>query len=369
MSINEKISVIAALLALPALLGCEADLSAASAAPKARPLPVEVLVLKHERRRPQTRVVAQLEPHKRALLKARIAATVVAVPIELGARVKRQSLLVQLSDQALGLRLNAARARRSSAGASAWRARRHWRRIRKLVRIGALPRAQLDRATSALRQARAGWHAQHAELAAAGSQRTLRAPFVGWVTELFVNPGDEVSVGQPLVAVADTTRLRARIGLSPREAEGVKKGDVCQFRVSREDAGKLAGQLHKGRVVAVGVAISARTRRVPVDLEIESKEGGLKAGIFAEATVYVGAEEDVLLIPEHAVVSLFDLPYAFVAEKGRAVRRRLELTGRRWGHQIEVRKGLRGGEALVVVGQQGLSAKAAVKVVEPEEKS
>ncbi|MBW2733517.1 MAG: efflux RND transporter periplasmic adaptor subunit [Deltaproteobacteria bacterium] len=367
--LSEKHSLFVFLVGVVAATGCEGDLSAASVGAELRPLPVEVHVLRRDKRRPETRLIAQLEPHRRAFLRSRITATVERVSVQLGARVKRKALLVKLGDQALGLRLSAARARRRGAGAGAWRARRQYRRVRKLVRMGALPRAQLDRARSALRQARAGWHAQDAELAAAGSQRRLRAPFSGWIAELFVKVGDEVNVGQPLLSVVDTTRLRARVGLSPQEAEGVSKGDPCQLRVSRRGAQGLASQLRTGRVLAVGIAVNVQTRRVPVEIEVEAGDGALKAGMLAETTLYTGRSEEVLLIPEGSIVSIFDVPYAFVVQEGHAKRRRLQLTGRRWGSRVEVHKGLSAGETLVVVGQHRLSPEVKVQIVEPEGKS
>ncbi|MBW2732385.1 MAG: efflux RND transporter periplasmic adaptor subunit [Deltaproteobacteria bacterium] len=353
------------LLGLLLLWGCGGDLSAASGT-KPTPLAVEAHVLKLEKRRPETRVVAELKPYRRALLRARIVGRVKKVAVRLGQRVRARATLLELADQALGLRLSAARDRRRGAAASTWRARRQWRRIRKLVRMGALPRVQLDRATSALRQARAGWRAQGAELAAAGSERKLHAPFSGWVADILVSPGDEVNIGQPLVKVVDTKRLRARVGVSAQQAAGMRRGDRFTLRVARREASGLTSQRYTGTVVAVGVAVDSRSRRVPVDLEVMGGSEGPPAGALAEATLFVGDVQDVLLIPEQSIVYRFDLPYVFVVHEGCAQRRRVEPSGRRWGQQVEVRKGIAPGELLVVAGQHRLAAGALVTLVEPE---
>jgi HlyD family secretion protein len=74
-----------------------------------------------------------------------------------------------------------------------------------------------------------------------------------------------------------------------------------------------------------------------------NREGRLRPGLYAYATIIVEEDKDVLTIPTTAVVQEKDKAFCVTAVGGRAVRRTIKI-GLSDGTRTEVTSGLEGGE-------------------------
>jgi len=94
---------------------------------------------------------------------------------------------------------------------------------------------------------------------------------------------------------------------------------------------------------------------VPLD-----PSGKLREGMFAQVRIRGDERQDVVLIPNEAVVQRAGQTVAFVVADGAAHLRELQL-GISDGHQTEVIAGLDAGDQLVVAGQETLNEGDAVR--------
>ena len=89
--------------------------------------------------------------------------------------------------------------------------------------------------------------------------------------------------GSPMLSLADTSLLKARVLLDPREAIDVTVGSRATISVyARPD------EVFTGRVVRVGEVIDPRTRRLPVEIELDDHGGRLRPGLVAKFEVVTG---------------------------------------------------------------------------------
>jgi multidrug efflux system membrane fusion protein len=100
---------------------------------------------------------------------------------------------------------------------------------------------------------------------------------------------------------------------------------------------------------------------VPVVAEV-TEDPELRPGAFAEVTVPVGTNEAALAISETAIRPTERGFVSFVIENGVAHERIVELGLRTPDGLVEVLKGLRAGEMLVVRGGEALRQGAKVRV-------
>ena len=94
---------------------------------------------------------------------------------------------------------------------------------------------------------------------------------------------------------------------------------------------------------------------VPLD-----PEGKLREGMFAQVRIRGDERQDVVLIPNEAIVQRGGQTVAFVVADGTARLREVQL-GITDGHQTEVIAGLDGGDQLVVAGQETLNEGDAIR--------
>jgi RND family efflux transporter MFP subunit len=150
-------------------------------------------------------------------------------------------------------------------------------------------------------------------------------------------------------------RLEWRAELAEAELVRVKPGTLV--RVKAPDGSLVPGKL---RAVSPALDRESRTALVYADLP---EPGALRAGMFAEGRIELGAVEAPVL-PREAVVARDGYSYVFVIDaKSRVAQRRIE-TGATSDRGIVVQRGLAPTERVAVRGAGFLSDGDLVRVVE-----
>jgi RND family efflux transporter MFP subunit len=347
------------LLGLSSIGGCRRQDEAAAAPRDRERIAVETTQLRRIPISPSARTSADILPRRQVMVTAETAGRVRRLGVGVGDEVRRHGLLALLDTTKAGCNLSLIKAQRDRARAALDKARRDLARAEQLARKGVASASQLESAKSSVQLAEASLRETEARIELTRSQvadgRVL-APFAATVSVRHVELGDYVVPGKPVMTLVDYTTVKVKAGLHLVQALRVKKGDRCRVAVDLEGVAPLDGE-----VIAVGAAADPRSRQVPVEVEVKNPDGRLRPGMIAQVTCALGKPRPTLLVPQSAVVEQFEVPYAFVVVKGRAVRRQLEL-GPRHGLKVAVIKGLAPGEALVTVGQESLSDGTPVRV-------
>jgi membrane fusion protein (multidrug efflux system) len=114
----------------------------------------------------------------------------------------------------------------------------------------------------------------------------------------------------------------------------------------------LRGRTFEGKITKLDSRVDPATRSMFVRAEIPNRDGALKPGMFMTVTLQ-GDVLPALLVPEAAIVPEQGRAYVFVVEEGVAHRREVSV-GRRQPGEVELTKGLKEGERVVVDGTQNL---------------
>ncbi|MFH0944375.1 MAG: efflux RND transporter periplasmic adaptor subunit [Planctomycetota bacterium] len=169
-------------------------------------------------------------------------------------------------------------------------------------------RAVLDRLRTGPRsetvaQARARLQSRAAELALIDEQirrMEIRAPFDGVVTERHVEPGEYVSVGDPIVLLVQMHPIEVRLQVPEQNVAGIEPGRSLELEL---DA--LPGVPISGEIAAVVPKGDRLARTFPVRVVLENPDHRLLPGMAARARIPAGAGEG-LAVPLDAVVRTGD---------------------------------------------------------------
>lgn len=185
----------------------------------------------------------------------------------------------------------------------------------------------------------------------------VRAPVAGVIQTRTVQTGQFVQPGAVLATLLRREPLLLKCEVPEQEAPRLQKGMPVAFRVAGSTAEHIAVISH------VGGAASASSRMVPVIARIEdADDSALRPGAFAEVRVQTGQESETLVIPQTAIRPSERGFLAFVVEGEIARERVLTLGMRTEDGLVEVRKGLKPGESLVVRGAEALKEGARVRL-------
>lgn len=200
------------------------------------------------------------------------------------------------------------------------------RRSAELSKLGA--KTSVDSAFGAYDQARIS-----------RDKLTIRAPFSGKVSELFVKRGEEVNPGVNLLNIEDDSKLTVVSYLSPRDRDKIVLGNMVMVN-NRE--------MHQ--VTSISPSADALTKKYKV--EVEFGDSDLRPGTFVDLTFEVGENVyngDRLFIPLPALLIRPNEVFVWRVEGQQTVKNAVEV-GEVIGDYAEVLRGLSEGDEVIVEG-------------------
>jgi RND family efflux transporter MFP subunit len=281
-----------------------------------------------------------IEAVHQATLSAQTAGRIVELPFDVNDYVASGEVVVRFTDVEQQAAVRRADAATNAAQAAVTESEADLARIRTLVEEGVVARAQLDQVVARRDSAVAQLDSAHAALRTAREQleyTVIRAPYSGILTERYVEIGESVQPGQPLVSGLSLDRLRVNVH--------VPQSDILAIRAF----GRAAVLLDDGaRVDAAQVTVfpyaDPATHSFRVRVELPEVETGLHPGMTVKVAFVLG-ETDRLLVPVSALVRRSEVTAVYVIDAGRLVLRQIRL-GHRFGDHYEVLAGLDDGAVI-----------------------
>jgi len=194
----------------------------------------------------------------------------------------------------------------------------------------------------------------------------LRSPFAGFVTEQFLYPGDMAKPEVPIFTVIDLSMAVARAQVPESEADSVRVGQVGTFMPV-----DINGVAYEGRVSVVNKAVDSSRRTIEIWCEIPNRQGhGLLAGVFGTLQVLVAELPNSPVVPLSAVQfgEGTRLGSVLIVDDKRIASKREVEGGQIFDGRVQIKRGLRGGEEVVVDGGYGLPDGTRVQLVEEKVK-
>lgn len=308
-------------------------------------------------------VTAAIEAIEDATLSARAAGTVETIA-ERGDRVKKGQIVARLDPTLARAGIAQARAQVSAASSGVDLARDTLDRQKPLVEQNIISPLEFENIRGQSRQAEAQLAQARAALAQAQAQlenTNVVAPFAGRVESRSVEPGEQITPGQPVLRLVDVGRVKVVAGIPERYATDVRQGAAVDVAFNAYGIPP-----RKAEVTFVGSAIDPKTRTFPVEAVIENPDGLLKPQMIARVQVVRARHPDALVVPLAAIVRDETGDGLFVIEdtpEGPIAHRRKVELGARSGEQVQVVEGIKAGDRVVTVGQTTLNADEPVSIV------
>lgn len=186
---------------------------------------------------------------------------------------------------------------------------------------------------------------------------TIKAPFAGIITRVYVRPGDLAIVKAPLVDMMDPSSLVVRVGVPEVHASAVHKGIEAKVVLDAQP-----GKIYTAKLVRVYPELEKKTRTRTVEVKPVTPVD-FAPGMFARVSIALKTLEDAVVVPDAAILTRSDgTKVAFVVKDGKALMRRV-TTGIEEGQRVQVLSGIQRGEAVVVAGNERLKNGMAVRVM------
>ena len=394
-TLSTRLLAAVALTAVAVAIGCGHAETAApapqkgSAVEKAAPRSVAVTTAAVQSWPRTVRVQGSLLAYENAVIGSKLAGRVESVAVDLGSVVKRGQPLVLLDTSELALRVRLAESQLEQACAAIAlkpaedetkltlenaapvmleqamldEAKSALERGQPLVASRAMTAAQMDTLVAQVNAAEARYRSAlnsvREQIALIGVRRMelalarqavddshILAPFDGVVDQRRVAPGEYVQVGQAVVTLIRSDRLRFTAGVPESKASAVRLGQVVSLEV--------AGVEHPpdATVCRVSPMVMQTSRSVRIEADVPNETAHLQAGLFAEADIVVDPDAQALALPASAVTRFAGVQKVWRVTDGRASQLTVR-TGREGNGLIEILSGLTPGDQIIIAADQG----------------
>lgn len=185
----------------------------------------------------------------------------------------------------------------------------------------------------------------------------IKSPISGVVTAVNVNPGELASPASPVpvVSVASLDKVVVKAAVTESQINKIKRGQEVPVTISA-----VSDKPFKGVIANIAYAADPSSKTYPIKVQINNSGHTLKPGMFAEVQIK-GEQVETLVAPREAVVKTGDKDVVWVVNAGRVTTREV-TAGTSDGKKIQIIKGLKAGEQVVVSGQSVLEENAKVEV-------
>ena len=341
---------------------------------------VQVQPVKKKSLRPFINNIGTLNPFEEVTVSSEVDGILKDVNVDNGSEVSKGMILAVIDDTDYNLEVERGMASLKQAEANLSNIKLEYHRKEELYKKELLTKQQYDDVTARLSIADAELERAKSSVSTARqklSKAKIYSTLSGVVKEKKVSSGNYVKNGTPLFTIIQTNPAKLDFTVNEKDLEKIKKGQDVFLTVYA-----FPDKEFKGKLNIIYPNVDERTRTLKVEALVPNDGQLLKPGFFAKVMLYTGEAKDIFLVPVTSLLYEEEKIKVFVVEGDKA-RERIVKIGQKYKLQsevgnremeaegqesdmaefVEVVKGLKEGEQVVVVGQQNLFENAKIKIV------
>jgi RND family efflux transporter MFP subunit len=287
--------------------------------------------------------------------------------VDIGTPVKAGDLLAEIDTPELNQELEQARAQLAQADAALVLARTTSARWADLVKTSSVSeqeaaekKADLELKSATVEAARASVR----RLEDLQSFERVTAPFAGTITARGTDVGQLVAAsnGKELFRLAQTGTLRVYVRVPQAAAQGVAPGQMAELTIP-----ELPGRVFPAKVVRTSGAMSADSRTLLTELEVDNSRGEILAGTYVQVRLAETKQQPTSTLPANTLLFRAEGPQVGVVGADDKVELRRVTLGRDFGPTVEIEGGVGPTDRVILNPADSLVGGTTVRVAEATE--
>ncbi|NLI91313.1 MAG: efflux RND transporter periplasmic adaptor subunit [Peptococcaceae bacterium] len=305
---------------------------------------VQVQKVGKENKVPALELSGSIEAHNSSVISSKFGGKIKIIPVDNGTKVEPGQVLLFMEDVQQQNGVLAARSALEKAKANLVNVQKTFEQTEELLKAEVVSQNDYDKAKLALDVATADVGA--ATAAFSNAEEVLRDTRIvsslnGFVADRRMKEGQVVAAGTPLMTVQDISSVYIVVKVNQEFISQVKPDQSAEIVVEA-----YSGQKFQGKVELINPVADSTTRTFEVKIAVQNPDSLLKPGMYAKATLALGAPLQVISVPQTAVSGKEGLYYVFLAVENTAKRQAVEI-GETMGKNIEIKSGLEEGQQLI----------------------
>lgn len=260
-----------------------------------------------------------------------------------GTLIKQGTVVARINDADLQAQLNKTRVALELATKTE-------ERLRKLIAINGVNQADYDVALNAVN----GYKADMAYTQSLIDKTVVKAPFSGIVGLRQVSPGAYLSTASIIATVQQVDKIKIDFTLPEEYSKMIKKGNKVDVQIDAREK-----TIRKAVIIATEPQVNMATRNLKVRAVLQDTK--VNPGAYVKVLIAANQDKKSILVPTNSIIPDDKNKQLVVVKNGKAAFVNVE-TGSRQASTIEVTKGLKEGDSVVVTGLLFARPKSQLKI-------
>ena len=318
--------------------------------------------------------VAQVSGESDVDIRARVEGWITSVNFKEGSKVKKGDLLYSIDDVQYKTNVDRQASELTRAKTELVHAKNDLSRVRPLTEQNALSKKDLDNAVAAHDAAAAQVSASEASLQNAKIElgyTRVYAPFDGVVGTSNMRVGDYVSrlgTSSVLTTISSIGAVRVRFQISEREYLRIAKMTPEELAAARKNVQLILADdsvyPQTGLVNFADREIDPKTGTLTIETTFPNPTGLLRPGMFVKTRILLSTYPNAVMVPQRAVFQLQTLAQVFTVTDSSTLKVTMVEVGPKIGDGWIIKKGLKAGDRVAVIGVASLTPNSKIEAVE-----
>jgi len=183
----------------------------------------------------------------------------------------------------------------------------------------------------------------------------IPAPMAGYVSDRPADVGEYISPTSKVATIVNINPLRVKIDIPEQAIPQIHQGESVSVSVSG-----YPDRTFSGRVARISPNVTASSRTLSVEADVDNPSGELKPGQFATIRVLLPQKGTAVMVPQRALRTISGATYVFVIKNGFA-QQRLIQSGQTESDMVEIKSGVSADEVVAISNVDQLSDGVAVR--------
>ncbi len=308
---------------------------------------------------PLQEFIGTLNFNKKSTLAAQNSGLVKFVNFELGDKVKKGKVLVQIDSDVLNAQIKAVKANLKVAKQKEKNSTKNYQRYKKLLNSKSITQKEYDdallKSNSSIGDVKV-LEAKLKELKIQSNKKSIKAPFDGIIAKKSINLGEWVNAGTPIAKIINTYKAEFIFNVPLKVVNGLKKGDIYDINVGNKNI--------KSELSAIIPNGDKLTRTFPIKFISDIKDSFVFDGQQAKVRLSKDSKKEGLLLPRDSVIKRFGQNVIFfIDDKMIAKMIPVQVVGYVNNNVAVSGKGLVPGMQIVLKGNERIFPNSPVKII------
>ena len=296
--------------------------------------------------REKIQVTGSVMANESVELRAEINGKVDKIGFKEGDMVKKGQLLVSINVEDLRAELERARYSQKLREATEYRQR-------QLLEREAISQEEYDLELTELRTAQADVKVLEATI----TKSEIRAPFSGIIGLRNISEGSYITNDTDIANLFSLDPAKIDFSIPGKYVDRIRKGNEITFTI------EAVTEEFRGTIYAVEPQIDPGTRTVKARALIPNPGLKLKPGQFAKISITLDVRPNAILVPSQSVIPELDGHKVFIAERGQAQERKVQV-GMRTETEVEIVGGLQRGDTVITSGLLQIRQGSSIELIQ-----